>query len=189
MSCCIRWNPRVRRYICFLNVYFKSNLLFLLLITLYCIDMIKTTIFEPHYILFNVLLCVIYVESPLPHITHSMKSQGLTFLVPITILNMLTCSCELCTCLYILYKWVSYKIVFSYIYYNLIASFFIGCTLFFQHAKPPHLKYVYFPTHIKFLITSIQFLWADKCLSNKIYILPHPFFPISLYDLLFTFSG
>ena len=39
-------------------------------------DMIKNTIFELHYILCNVLLCVIYVESPLPHFPHSMKSQG-----------------------------------------------------------------------------------------------------------------
>ena len=144
------------------------------------IDMIKTTIFELHYVLCNVLLCVIYVESALPHITHSMKSQRLTFLLPITILNMPTCSCELCTCLYILCNWVSYNIFFSYIDYNLIASFSIGCTIFSRHARPPHLKHFYFPTHIKLLITSIQLLWADKCLFNKIYILPHPLFPISL---------
>ena len=152
------------------------------------LDMIKNTIFELHYVLCNVSLCVIYVESPLPHFTHSMKSQGLNFLLLITILNMRTCNCELCTCLYILYKWVSYKILFSYIDYNLIASFTIGCTPSSLHACPSHFKYFFnFPTQIKLLLTSIQFLWSDNCLSNTIHILPHPLFLISLYDLVFTF--
>ena len=33
----------------------------------------------------------------------------------------------------------------------------------------------------------MQFLWSVNCLSNNIDTLPHPLFPISLYDLLFTF--
>ena len=110
--------------------------------------MIKTTIFELHYVLCNVLLCVIYVESPLPHFTQSMKSQGLTFLLPITILNMPTCSCELCTCLYILYKWVSYKILFSCIDYNLIAIVFISIVPFSPNMRDLHIKnmFTFLPT-------------------------------------------
>ena len=34
----------------------------------------------------------------------------------------------------------------------------------------------------------MQFLWSVNYLSNKINTLPHPLFPISLYDLLLTFS-
>ena len=33
----------------------------------------------------------------------------------------------------------------------------------------------------------MQFLWSVHCLSNKMYTLPHPLFPISLYDLVLTF--
>ena len=69
VSCFIRWNPRVRSVTCFKMFTFEVIFYF------YClsryvviqshinIDMIKTTIFELHYVLCNVLLCVIYVES------------------------------------------------------------------------------------------------------------------------------
>ena len=100
---------------------------------------------------------------------------------------MPTCSCELCTCLYILYKWVLDKIFFSYIDYNLIASYSIGSTTISLHARPSHFKYCYFPTEIKLLITSMQFLWSVNYLSNKMDTLSHPLLPISLYDLLLTF--
>ena len=133
------------------------------------------------------IITCFYVESPLPHFTHSIKSQRLTFLLPISIVNMPACSCELCTCLYILYKWVLDKIFFSYNDYNLIASCSIGSTTNSLHASPSHFKYFYFPTQIKLLITSMQFLWSVNYLSNKIDTLPHSLFPISLYDLLLTF--
>ena len=115
------------------------------------LDMIKTTIFELHYLLCDVLLCVIYVESPIPHFTHGMKSQGLTFLLPITIMNIPTCSCQLCKCLYniILYKCVLYKITFSNIDYNLIASFPIGCV-----PLPPNMRGLQISNICTFLPTS-----------------------------------
>ena len=100
---------------------------------------------------------------------------------------MPTCSCELCTCLYILYKWVLDKIFFSYIDYNLIASYSIGSTTNSLHVRPSHFKYCYFPAQIKLLITSMQILWSVYYLSNKMDTLPHSLFPISLYDLLLTF--
>ena len=100
---------------------------------------------------------------------------------------MPTCSCELCTCLYILYKWVLDKIFFSYIDYNLIASYSRGSTTNSLHVRPSHFKYCYFPTQIKLLITSMQFLWSVNYLSNKMDTFPHSLFPISLYDLLLTF--
>ena len=189
----IRWSPRVRSVTCFkmstskVILYFYCLSRYVVIQSHINFDMIKTTIFELHYVLCNILLCVIYVESPLPHFTHSMKSQRLTFLLPISIVNMPTCSCELCTCLYILYKWVLDKIFFSYIDYNLIASYSIGSTPISLHARPSHFKYCYFPTQIKLLITSMQFLWSVNYLSNKMDTLPHPLFPISLYDLLLTF--
>ena len=47
--------------------------------------------------------------------------------------------------------------------------------------------FTFFLTQIKLLITSMQFLWSVNCTSNKIYTLPQPLFPISLYDLVLTF--
>ena len=75
----------------------------------------------------------------------------------------------------------------SYIDYNLIASYSIGSSPIYLHTRPPHFKYCYFPTQIKLLITSMQFLWSVNCLSNKMDTFPHPPFLISLYDLLLTF--
>ena len=79
------------------------------------------------------------------------------------------------------------RFFFSYIDYNIIASYSIGSTPISLHARPSHFKYCYFPTQIKLLITSMQFLSSVNYLSNKMDTLPHPLFPISLYDLLLTF--
>ena len=76
----IRWNPRVRSVTCFkmstskVIFYFYCLSRYVVIQSHVNFDMIKTTIFELHYVLCNILLCVFYVESPLPHFIHSIKS-------------------------------------------------------------------------------------------------------------------